>query len=62
MANTCQFRLFTYSSFIIDREVVSQFRNYKNRDGQFRDRPFGDYGGNFFTVTVNIVTAFRALK
>ena len=37
--------------------VVSQYRDYKNRDGQSWDRQFRDYCEIFFTVTANIVTA-----
>ena len=37
-------------------KVVSQYRDYKNRDGQSWDRQFGDYCEKFFTVTANIVT------
>ena len=39
------------------RRVVSQYRDYKNRDGQSWDRQFRDYCEIFFTVTANIVTA-----
>ena len=44
------------NSFITKR-VVSQYRDYKNRDGQSWDRQFRDYCEIFFTVTANIVTA-----
>ena len=47
--------LHLFSSFI--SRVVSQYRDYKNRDGQSWDRQFRDYCEIFFTVTANIVTA-----
>ena len=37
--------------------VVSQYRDYKNRDGQSWERQFGE---NIFTVTTNIVSTFMA--
>ena len=40
--------------------VVSQYRDYKNRNGQSWDRQFGNYCELFFTVTANIVTTFVA--
>ena len=42
------------------RLVVSQYRDYKNRDRQSWDRQFGDYCENKITVTANIVTTFMA--
>ena len=54
----CEVRILCHvPSQLEESTVVSQYRDYKNRDGQSWDRQFRDYCEIFFTVTANIVTA-----